>query len=342
MRVLSALYITEHRARVSYRDGSLLVAKGDGSRIRVPLEAIEAVVLAGHAQVTSEAMAACAARRVRMTALQANGKVRFVVGSGTGGNVHLRLAQYRTAEDGDRSLQVARWIAAGKLQNARRMLQRWTWDARPRERHQMERQQTAVEQRIARLGDAVTGDSVRGYEGEATRAYFQGLRAHLKASGCDIAFEVRSRRPPRDPVNAALSFAYGLVLSEVVGALESVGLDSQVGFLHGVRSGRPSLGLDLLEELRPAVADRFVVSALARRMLTVEDFVETSGGAWYLGDNGRRRFLDAYEEFKVEPVRHLLLDREVTRAALPTIQAILMARYLRGDLAAYPPFVMAS
>lgn len=340
MRVLSALYVTEHRARVSSRDGSLVVAKGDGTRVRVPLEAIEAVVLVGHAQLTSEAMAACAARRVRIASLQANGKIRFMVGAGSGGNVQLRLAQYRAAEDTARALDLARWIAAGKLQNARRMVQRWTWDARPRERRRLESCQAAINERIGRLPLAASGDSVRGFEGEGTRVYFEAMRTHLKAAGCALPFESRSRRPPRDPVNAALSFAYGLVLSEVVGALESVGLDSQVGFLHGVRAGRPSLALDLVEELRPAFADRFVVALLTRRTLTADDFVATPGGAWYLGEAARRTYLDAYEEYKSEQVTHTLLERDVPRATLPLIQAILMARHLRGDLPAYPPWVM--
>lgn len=339
MRVLSALYVTEHRARVSSRDGSLLVSRGDGTRVRVPLEAIEAVVLVGHAQVTSEALAACAARNVRVSSLQANGKVRYIVSAGQGGNVQLRLAQYRAAEDPARRLQLSRWIVAGKLQNARRMIQRWSWDARPRERNRLEKLQLAIQDRIARIPLAESGDSARGFEGEGSRIYFEALRVHLRATRCELPFEARSRRPPRDPVNAALSFAYGLVLSEVAGALESVGLDTQVGYLHGVRPGRPSLGLDLLEELRPAMADRFVVGLLTRRVLSADDFVTTMGGGWYLGDSGRRAFLDAYEAFKSETVRHTLLDRDVPRATLPLIQAILLARHLRGDLPAYPPFV---
>jgi CRISPR-associated protein Cas1 len=284
-------------------------------------------------------MAACVASRVRLASLRASGKVRFAVGGGQSGNVQLRLAQYRAAEDPGRSLDLARWLVAGKLQNARRMLQRWSWDARPRERRRLERLQDAIAKRIARLPLATSGDSVRGFEGEGSRLYFQGLRTHLTSTRCGLAFEARSRRPPRDPVNAALSFAYGLLLSEVTGALEAVGLDPQVGFLHGVRSGRPSLGLDLLEELRPVFADRFVVALLTRRMLTADDFTETPGGACYLSDVARRKFLDAYEEFKSEPVLHPLLEREVPRGGVPVVQAILLARHLRGDLPAYPPFV---
>jgi CRISP-associated protein Cas1 len=154
-----------------------------------------------------------------------------------------------------------------------------------------------------------------------------------------MVFGSRTRRPPRDPVNAALGFAYGVLLTEVAGAVEALGLDPQVGFLHGVRPGRPSLALDLLEELRPSVADRFVAGLLTRRMLVESDFVRTAGGACYLTDDGRRKFLAAYEEFKSSEVVHPLLDRRIPRSAVPVVQATLLARHLRGDLPAYPPYV---
>ncbi len=341
MRLLTALYVTDHRARISCRHGSLLVTKADASRLRVPLEALEAVVLVGHAQMTSEAITACAARHVRVASVQATGKVRFMFGGGLGGNVHLRLAQYRAASQAEHCLDLSRWIVAGKLQNARRLLRRWMWDARPRRHRRLQRLEAAIAAKIDSLPQAASGDSVRGFEGEGTRLYFEGLREHLQDVGCELTFETRSRRPPRDPVNAALSFAYGLLLTEVTGALEAVGLDSQVGFLHGIRPGRPSLGLDLLEEFRPALADRFVVGMLTRRTLTSDDFMTTPGGACYLSEPGRRKFIDAYEDFKSQQVTHTLLGRQVVRGALPVIQAILMARHLRCDLAAYPPFVVS-
>lgn len=342
MRRLTSLYVTDHRACISTRHGSLLVVNGDGSRSRVPLEALEAVVLVGHAQMTSEAIAACATRRVRVASLQGNGKVRYVLGGGLSGNVYLRLAQYRAAQNPERCLAIARWIVAGKLQNARRMLRRWIWDASPRPRRRLEQLDVSIAELLSRLPEVRDGDTARGFEGEGTRLYFEGLREHLVASRCQLAFQARNRRPPRDPVNAALGFVYGLLLSEVIGAAEAVGLDPEVGYLHGLRPGRPSLALDLMEESRPTHADRFVVGLLTRKVLSPEDFVITTGGACYLTEAGRRQVIASYEAYKTEEVAHALLGRSVTRGALPTIQAILMARHLRGDLPVYPPFVGAA
>ncbi len=341
MRLLNTLYVTEHQTRVTCDHRSLVVSHEAIGRSRVPLEALEAVVLLGHAQVTSQALAACAKRRIRVASIQSNGKLRFVVGGAVGGNVHLRLAQYRAAENRERCVEVARWIVAGKLQNARAMLRRWAGDAHSGHlRRRLNRFESAIGERASGVADVSSGDTIRGFEGEGARIYFLGMRHHLRASECAMPFETRTRRPPRDAVNAALSFAYGLLLSEVVGAIEAVGLDPQVGFLHGVRSGRPSLALDLLEELRPSVADRFVVGLLTRQMVGEMDFVTRMGGACYLSDGARRKFLDAWEGFKAAETRHRILNRLVPRGSLPLIQAIVLARHLRGDLPAYPPYVM--
>jgi CRISPR-associated protein Cas1 len=238
----------------------------------------------------------------------------------------------------------ARTSRAGSSQGScrtRRLLQRWAWDASTPQRRALRRFAGLIETRVERVAQAEGGDRIRGYEGDGARIYFRGLGIHLVGTGCPLAFDRRTRRPPRDPVNAALSFAYGLLLSEVTGAVEALGLDPQVGFLHGVRPGRPSLALDLLEELRPTVADRFVVGLFTRRMLSEIHFVTTTGGACYLTDGGRQTFFEAYETFKSSEVPHALLGRSVPRAALPVVQATLMTRHLRGDLPAYPPYVMS-
>lgn len=199
----------------------------------------------------------------------------------------------------------------------------------------------AVGERIARLPTARDGDTVRGLEGDATRRYFQGLGAHL-AERTDVgSFLNRNRRPPRDPVNALLGFLYGVAQAEVEGALDGVGLDRQVGFLHGLRPGRSALALDLVEELRP-LADRLAVRLLTRRQLRLEHFVRTGGGATYLSDHGRAVVLAAIEAWREQEVEHRLLGRSVPVWTLPSVQATLLARRLRGDLSVYPPFVLAS
>lgn len=340
MRLLTSLYLSDHWARVGVQHGALLVTGGDGKRTRVPLEALEAVVLLGHGQVSSDALAECTRRHVRVAALTRTGRVRFFVGGPTSGNVHLRVAQLRAVYDDAHRCVIAQTVVAGKLQNCRRMLLRWASDSDGLERHHLEDLAARIGQRLGAVAGS-TGDRLRGIEGDATRLYFSGLGQHRAARRLEVRFTNRNRRPPRDPVNSLLSFTYGLLTTELLGALESVGLDPQIGYLHVLRAGRPALALDLLEELRPSCADRFVVRVLTRRQITAGDFVYGPGSACYLSDDGRRRLLDAYEAFKGEEVEQILLQRRVPRASVPSIQAVLLARHLRGDLPAYPPFLMA-
>ena len=337
MRYLSTLYVRSHRARVRHRRGSLLVSTPDGKQ-RVPLEGIDAVVLLGGGQVTTQALEACARRGVRVAALRQSGAIRFVVGHRTGGNVHLRVALYRAVTDQTQALALSRVIVAAKLQNSRRVLSRWSRDANdPALADSLARRADQLSARVPRLSDASTPDRIRGIEGDAARIYFRGVGEVLAHS--DVRFPARRRRPPRDPVNSALGFCYGLLVTEFIGAIESVGLDYQMGFFHRPRSGRPSLALDFAEELRP-LTDRFVVSLIRRRQLTTEQFVTTPGGAVYLSDEGRKRLIQAWEKHKETQLRHPVLLRNVGRWAIPSIQATLLARHLRGDLPSYPPFVL--
>ena len=235
MRYLSTVYVRNHRARVQHRRGSLVVSSPEGSQ-RVPLEAVDALVLLGGAQITTQALDACVRSGVRVAALQMSGAIRFVVNGPTSGNVHLRTAQFEAVMDENRSLAVARAIVAAKLQNSSRVVGRWSRD----EKDTIEAEQLAVRgaqirERIARLAEAETADHVRGVEGDGARIYFRAV-AQAVASG-ELEFSGRTRRPPRDPVNALLGFCYGMLVTECIGAAESVGLDYQMGFLHP-----PSIG----------------------------------------------------------------------------------------------------
>ncbi|WP_165491930.1 CRISPR-associated endonuclease Cas1 [Egibacter rhizosphaerae] len=341
MRLLNTLYVTEHGARVGLRKGSLAVKLRDGRERRVPINAVDTVVLLGRAQPSAELLAECSRRNIRVAALTRYGRVRFVVAGPTGGSVHLRLEQYRRATEAAPSAQVARTVVAGKLQNCRRMLQRWEWDAPARLRSLFADQRGMVEERLRALEGSLDGDRIRGIEGDGTRRYFRGLALHLGSQETSVHFAGRSRRPPRDPVNAVLSFAYGLLLTEAVGALEAAGLDPQIGFLHQPRSGRPALALDLVKEFRPAFGDRFGIAALMRGQLTDDDFVRSNRDACHLNDEGRRKFIEAFEEFKSEEVFHPVLGRDLPRWSALSVQATLMARHVRGDLADYPPFTLA-
>ena len=338
MRYLSTVYVRNHRARVQHRSGSLVVSSPDGSQ-RIPLEAIDAVVMWGGAQVTTQALEACVRRGVRVTSLQMSGSVRFVVGGATGGNVHLRTALYQAVTDDAHSLALSKAIVAAKLQNSRTVVDRWGRDeADPADARRLSTRAAQIAERVSRLVSADTADHVRGIEGDAARIYFGGVSQVVAKS--DVGFSTRTRRPPRDPVNAMLGFCYGLLVTECIGAVESVGLDYQLGFFHRPRSGRPSLALDLAEELR-ALTDRFVVSMVRRRQVNPDSFVRMPGGGVYLSDTGRMSLIKAWEEHKDVDIHHRMSGRQIGRWALPAVQATLLARHLRGDLPAYPPFVMS-
>jgi CRISP-associated protein Cas1 len=342
MRILNTVYVDGHGSRVGLRRGSIYVERRDGTKTKVPFQAVDGIVLTARVQASGELLAECARRKVRLAALNRAGMLRYVVGGPVSGNVHLRVAQHGAHADEAHVLSLSRSFVAGKLQNCRRMLTRWEWDSEPRIRRPLAQLRQVVEERIGALSGAEDGDRIRGIEGDGTRRYFRGLALHLGGLRTGLYFSGRSRRPPRDPVNALMSYTYGLVTAEIVGSLEAVGLDPQIGYLHGVRSGRPALALDLLEELRPAVADRFVMRLIGRRRVSLDSFVVTGGGACYLSDDARPVVLDAYEEFKSEEVRHILLDRSLPRSSIPITQATLLARHLRGDLPSYPPYVIAA
>lgn len=337
MRYLSTVYVREHRAKVSYRRGSLLVA-GPDSRQRVPLEGIDGVMLLGGAQITTEALGACVERNVRVASLKRNGAIRFVVGGPTGGNVHLRAALHEAVSDPERSLELSRVVVAGKLQNSCRVIDRWARDERSASASdELRRRSELIVGRLSRLPTARNADHVRGIEGDAARIYFGAVKQVLASSHLD--FSARTRRPPRDPVNAMLGYCYGLLVTELIGAIDAVGLDYQMGFFHRPRSGRPSLALDLAEEFRPLV-DRFVVTLVRRRQVGPESFTRTPGGAVYLNDGSRVELVKVWESQKDGDIYHRVLGQSVQRWALPSVQATLLARHLRRDLPIYPPFLI--
>lgn len=337
-RYLDSVYIRDHRARIGHRRGALTVTTPDAKR-RIPLEAIDALVLLGGAQITTQALDACVQRGVRVSSLKMSGAIRFQVGGPTTGNVHLRRAQYRVAEDEDLSMRIAKAIVAAKIQSSSRVVNRWGRDEKGSHlSDQLVSRSHQIKERVARLASAGSADQVRGIEGDAARIYFRALRQALE--NCELNFSGRNRRPPRDAVNATLSFCYAMLVTECIGGAESAGLDFQMGLFHRARPGRPSLALDIAEELR-ALTDRFVVSLVRRRQIGPRDFEKTPGNAVYLSNDGRKRLVTLWEGHKDASFYHGLLERKVERWALPSIQATLLARHLRGDLPSYPPFVLS-
>jgi len=342
MKVADTVYVRGHGTSVGVEKGALTVKPVEGERTRVPLTGVERVVLLGRARVSDQAMQRCTSRGIRIASLSRTGRLRYAIGPPTSGNVHLRVAQVRLHDDPRASLLIAQSIVAGKIFNSRAMIRRWRWDSNGLLQERLAAMEGQLGDRLQRVAMCPALDEVRGVEGDSARLYFKGLGAVLDEATTDFRFDSRSRRPPRTPTNALLSYCYGLLVNEACGAAAVVGLDDQIGFLHRLRPGRPSLALDLVEELRSPFADRFVVSAVRRRQVRLEHLRELPGGAWRLTDEGRDNLLGLWEQFRLVEENHQFLDRAVERWAIPHAQATLMARHLRGDLDAYPPWVRAA
>lgn len=285
-------------------------------------------------------MGLCGERQVALSFLSMTGRFLARVEGPVSGNVLLRRQQYRKADDLDKSAGIAWSVVAAKIANSRVVLMRSLRDHRTLPGND---ELVAATDKISRvletLRDSMALDIIRGIEGEAARTYF-GVFDHLiTGQKEEFRFTERSRRPPLDNVNALLSFVYTLLAHDVTAALESVGLDPAVGFLHRDRPGRPGLALDLMEELRPFLADRLVLSLVNRRQVAGSGFVRTESGAIHMDENTRKKVIQAYQKRKEDSIKHPFLDENVKVGLLPFVQASLLARHLRGDLDQYPPFL---
>jgi len=337
-RHLNTLFVTTQGAWIS-KDGETVSIKVDGSvKLRVPIHMIEGIICFGNVLVSPPLLGHCAERGVGVSYLTENGRFLARVEGPVSGNVLLRRAQYRWADDPRGSLQFARAVVLAKVANARVVLQRGARD-HPDRAEELRPAIVALGRAIRTLERAETIDSVRGIEGEAARQYFWVFANLITRGDDDFNFTGRNRRPPRDEVNALLSFVYTLWLHDVRSALESVGIDPQVGCLHKDRPGRPGLALDILEEFRAFFADRLVLSLINRRQVQASGFERRETGGVWMKDETRKTILVAYQERKRSEMRHPYLDEKCTVGALPHIQALLLARFLRGDMDGYPPFL---
>jgi CRISPR-associated protein Cas1 len=339
-RHLNTLFVTTQSAKLA-SEGEAIVVRIDGEiAARFPLLALSGVVCFGSVYVTPPLMASCAEHGVALSFLTERGRFLARVVGKTHGNVLLRREQYRRADDEKSTREIARAFIAAKIANARSVLRRALRD-RP-DGDKVPAIEESLRQIAALLGlllRAATLDECRGFEGAAAREYFAVFDHLITQQKEDFFFRDRSRRPPLDNVNAALSFVYTLLMHDMVSALESVGLDPAVGYLHRDRPGRPGLALDLVEELRPSLADRLVLSLINLRQLTADDFDRTETGAVSMTAEGRRKILVAWQKRKDEEILHPFLEEKVTIGLIPHLQALLLARHLRGDLDGYPPFV---
>lgn len=340
MELLNTLYVTTENAYLHLDHEAVRVDVERHTTMRIPLLHLEAIVCFGNVLVSPALIHCCGEEGRSIIFLSRSGRFRARLVGPTGGNVLLRRAQHLAVEHDNRAAGIARSVVAGKVQNGRQLLLR---SARETRDASDEASLRGAAQELAdvlqRLKSTLDIDRIRGLEGDAARAYFGCFQAMIRPWADGLRFEVRTRRPPRDPLNAVLSFLYALVLSECVAAIEAVGLDPQVGYLHALRPGKPSLALDLMEEFRPVVADRLALALVNRRQLTAGDFAAGAGGAVMLGEEGRRTVLGAYQKRKAESVQHPLLGRSVPLGLVPHAQARLLARHLRGDIAQYCPYV---
>ncbi len=335
--LLNTLYVLQGGGYVKL-DHETVVIEQDKTRVgKIPLLHLGAIMVRDDVMVSPGLLRACSERGMAFCWLDRRGRFIGALRGPATGNVLLRLAQHDTYRDRAAQVELARCVVAGKVKNARNTLVRRAREASGQERAIIDKQRASVDALVYSIHKAEGLDELRGLEGMAARLYFGAFNAIVAGTGFD--FEGRSRRPPRDPFNAVLSFLYTLLSADCAAALEGVGLDPQVGFLHEVRPGRPSCALDLAEEFRSALVDRLVFALINRRQIHPErDFEARPGGAVYLNERGRKTVLAEYQKRKQNPIRHALFEEPMAFGLVPHVQARLLARTLRRDTPTYMPF----
>ncbi len=339
-KLLNTLYVTTQGAYLAKEGESVVVRVEKQTRLRVPIHSLGSIVCFGAVSMSPYLMAFCGERNVTVSFLSENGRFLGRVEGPTTGNVLLRREQYRRSDDAAGATGVARAVVIGKLGNARQVLLRGGRDAGDGEvAGRLRARADRLAQYVRRLDAELLLEEVRGIEGEGAKSYFGAFNDLIRIDGDTFRFAGRNRRPPTDNVNCLLSFVYTLLVHDVRSALETVGLDPQVGFLHRDRPGRPSLALDMMEEFRAPFADRLVLSLVNRQQLKGKDFEKSQAGGVRLQDKARKELLIAYQKRKQDELDHPFLGERIKVGLLFHVQALLMARFLRGDLDGYPPFL---
>lgn len=340
-QLLNTLFITTEGAYLRLEGDTVCVEVERQKKLQVPLHHLGGIVTFGDIMLTPALLRRCAADGRTVTLLNRNGEFGARLEGPVSGNILLRQAQHRAAGNAGTTLEIARACVAGKLRNGRLVLLRGGRESKSDEDTATLRQASKLlANHLRKVPTTESLDNLLGLEGDAARVYFGAISALIRNDQRAIfAFIRRSRRPPLDRFNALLSFLYTLLVNDCRSALEGVGLDPQLGFLHAVRPGRPALALDLMEEFRPIIADRLALTLINRGQLGERDFEPRTGGAVYLNAQGRKTVLTAYQQRKQEELTHPLLDQTVPIGLLPHLQSRLMARVLRGDMAGYLPFL---
>lgn len=338
-RLANVLYITTPDVYLSLDGENIVIKKEEHVSTRLPLHNLENIVCFNYQGVSPALMGACAERNIGLCFLNPSGRFLARVSGKVQGNVLLRKKQYVLSEEETRSVPLAASFLIGKVYNARKVIERALRDhAMLVDTAVLRQASTFLKQTLQVLPQCKTTGELMAFEGSAAKIYFGVFGQMILQQNEDFRFEERNRRPPLDNMNALLSFLYTLLTHEVASALEGVGLDPYVGFLHTDRPGRPSLALDMMEELRPVFADRLALSLVNRKQVNAKGFVQKESGGILMDDETRKTVLTAWQERKQEEIVHPYLKERIPFGLIPHVQAMLLARCLRGDLDAYPPF----
>ena len=338
-KLLNTLYITNPDYYLSL-EGETVTVLSDKKKIgKIPLHNLESIITCGYMGASPALMGKCAQEGISIIFLSRNGKFLARIVGEQYGNVILRKTQYRVSECEEESLKLAKCFIMSKLYNSRWILERAIRDHKLRvDSEALKSASLTLKNSLNSSYECKSMDSLRGIEGEAASIYFGVFNELILQQEEEFSFEFRSRRPPLDRVNALLSFAYVLLTSMCTSALESVGLDPYVGFMHTIRPGRKSLALDLVEELRSVFADRFVITLINKKLILSKHFIEQEDGAVLLNDEGKKLFFKYWQQKKLEVIEHPYLKEKVEWGMVPYVQALLLSRYLRCDLYSYPAF----
>lgn len=338
--LLNTLFVTTEDAYAAL-DGENVVVKRESAIIaRFPLHTLQGIFLFSYMGASPALMGACADRNINLVFCSPNGKFLARICGESSGNVLLRRTQYRYADNETESCLISRAMVFGKVSNARACIERTIRDHPNRiDCNAFKSSSAQLKELLPQILETTSPERLRGLEGASASIYFDCVDDMILSDKEAFYYRGRSRRPPTDNINALLSFTYSILGNDCAAALESAGLDSYVGFMHTDRPGRKSLALDLMEELRPCFADRFVLTLVNNRVLSAKDFVKQDSGAVMLGDDARKTFFKQLQARKKEIITHPFLKEKIPWGLVPYVQALLLARYLRGDLDAYPPFL---
>ncbi|MDQ0157559.1 type I-C CRISPR-associated endonuclease Cas1c [Robertmurraya andreesenii] len=339
-KLLNTLYVTQADVYLSLNGDNVVIQKEEEKLARVPLHNLEAITTFGYMGASPALMGYCADKNISISFFTKSGRFLARVIGESKGNVVLRKKQYRISDDEVLSAKIARNFIIGKIYNNKWIIERMTRDYPLRvDVSQFKAVSKHLSSIIREIRICEDLEQLRGWEGQAAISYNKLFNQMILQQKEDFYFHSRSRRPPMDNVNAMLSFAYSLLAKDMAAALEGVGLDAYVGFLHRERPGRASLALDVMEELRGVYADRFVLSLINKRVMNKDDFLKKENGAVIMTDEGRKTFLSAWQARKQEQITHPYLGEKISWGLVPHAQSLLLARYLRDDLDEYPPFL---